>query len=103
MNMSNKHGGRRIKIEISEYAYPHSDSAKQNGVGQIFPLYKTGKKDCPFVRPTNAIEDFVKYGFDNSLFDELTLFHAISKYRLDRINKNLSSKSNSFNTVEDKI
>jgi len=40
--MSNSRGGRRIEIIVNEYCYPHSDSAKKKGIGQVFPVIKTG-------------------------------------------------------------
>ena len=89
--MSNDRGGRRIKIIVQEYAYPHSNSAKENGVGQVFPIIDTG-----FVRPTNAMELFVQKSFDSKLFEELVVFHAISKYRLSKIGEK-------FEHVETKI
>jgi hypothetical protein len=56
--MSNTRGGRRIELIAStkldkdtneqllellcmEYPYPHSQSAKTNGIGQPFPLFRT--------------------------------------------------------------
>ena len=87
--MGNDRGGRRIQISVVEYAYPHSNSAKENGVGQEFPIFKSGDKQHKYVRVTNAVEAFVAYGFESRLFEEGTLMHAISKYRLERIGKNL--------------
>jgi hypothetical protein len=54
--MSNKHGGRRIKIEVWEYPYPHSESAKQHGLGHPFKVFQTEYK-----RPINAFGDFMGY------------------------------------------
>ena len=54
--MSNSRGGRRIKFVIWEYAYPHSDSAKKNGVGQEFPIYQG-----EYQRPIKAFAAMLNY------------------------------------------
>ena len=39
--MSNDHGGRRIKMVLYEYPYPHSDSAKEKGLGKPYIIFET--------------------------------------------------------------
>jgi hypothetical protein len=78
--MSNTRGGRRIKIQIVEYAYPHSKSAKENGVGQAYTIYTSGDNGKHFQRPTKAVEDFVFWCFDHDLLVDKNFIYPMFKY-----------------------
>jgi len=75
-----KHGGRRIKIVVWEYAYPHGEEAKRCGRGQEYPIFQTGDSKHPYQRPTNAVEDFIEKCFDRQLANDGVLLKAMGKY-----------------------
>lgn len=103
--MSNEHGGRRIKICVYEYAYPHSESAKKCGRGQEFPLCT-----LDYHRPANACSEFViemfnkkvidKFSFtsmlvdllDKNLVGDATLIQAVGRHHWHIMEKNLEKK-----------
>ena len=73
--MSNGHGGRKIKIVVWEYAYPHSESAKDKMLGAEWKIFET-----KYQRPSQAFADFIVESMDRHLCNDVFLIKGMADY-----------------------